>query len=96
MASVGMFRGALAFRRGIVPADAVCDGKAMADGMHPYAIVHADGADPTWSTALKLQQPKVFWFFFSKKNALHSCPVPYFRNTNVAQFPSTSIFSKSV
>ncbi len=43
-ASSGMFRGALAARRCLVPADAFYEWKAMADGKQPYAIARADGA----------------------------------------------------
>ena len=42
--SSGMFRGALARRRAIVPADAFYEWKAMADGKQPYAIARVDGA----------------------------------------------------
>ena len=40
----GMFRGALAARRCLVPADAFYEWKAVADGKQPYAIARADGA----------------------------------------------------
>jgi putative SOS response-associated peptidase YedK len=40
----GMFRGALAARRCLVPADAFYEWKAMADGKQPYAIARWDGA----------------------------------------------------
>ena len=40
----GMFRGALASRRCLVPADAFYEWKAMADGKQPYAIARTDGA----------------------------------------------------
>ena len=40
----GMFRGALAARRCLVPADAFYESKAMVDGKQPYAIAKADGA----------------------------------------------------
>ena len=39
-----MFRGALAARRCLVPADAFHEWKAMADGKQPYAIATVDGA----------------------------------------------------
>jgi putative SOS response-associated peptidase YedK len=44
VASSGMFRGALASRRCLVPADAFYEWRAMADGKQPYAIARADGA----------------------------------------------------
>jgi putative SOS response-associated peptidase YedK len=44
VATSGMFRGALAARRCIVPADAFYEWKAMPDGKQPYAIARADGA----------------------------------------------------
>ena len=44
IASSGMFRGALATRRCLVPADAFYEWKAMPDGKQPYAIARADGA----------------------------------------------------
>ena len=40
----GMFRGALAARRCLVPADAFYEWKAEADGKQPYAIARTDGA----------------------------------------------------
>ncbi len=40
----GMFRGALAGRRCLVPADAFYEWKAVADGKQPYAIARTDGA----------------------------------------------------
>ncbi len=43
-ASSGMFRGSLAARRCIVPADAFYEWRAMADGKQPYAIARQDGA----------------------------------------------------
>jgi len=43
-AGSGMFRGALASRRCLVPADAFYEWKAMADGKQPYAIARWDGA----------------------------------------------------
>jgi putative SOS response-associated peptidase YedK len=43
-ASSGMFRGALAARRCLVPADAFYEWKAMADGKQPYAIARRDTA----------------------------------------------------
>ena len=42
-ASSGMFGGALASRRCIVPADAFYEWKARADGKQPYAIARQDG-----------------------------------------------------
>ena len=42
-AGSGLFRGALAARRCLVPADAFYEWKAMADGKQPYAIARADG-----------------------------------------------------
>lgn len=39
----GMFRGALASRRCLIPADAFYEWKAMVDGKQPYAIVRWDG-----------------------------------------------------
>ena len=39
----GMFRGALAARRCLVPADAFYEWKAEADGKQPYAIARTDG-----------------------------------------------------
>jgi putative SOS response-associated peptidase YedK len=39
----GMFRGALASRRCIVPADAFYEWRAMGDGKQPYAIARRDG-----------------------------------------------------
>ena len=44
IASSSMFRGALAARRCLVPADAFYEWKAMPDGKQPYAIARADGA----------------------------------------------------
>ena len=44
VASSGMFRGALAARRCLVPADAFYEWKTMADGKQPYAIARIDGA----------------------------------------------------
>jgi putative SOS response-associated peptidase YedK len=44
VATSGMFRGALAYRRCLVPADAFYEWKAMADGKQPYAISRVDGA----------------------------------------------------
>jgi putative SOS response-associated peptidase YedK len=44
VASSGMFRGALAARRCLVPADAFYEWKAVADGKQPYAIARADGS----------------------------------------------------
>jgi putative SOS response-associated peptidase YedK len=43
VATSGMFRGALASRRCLVPADAFYEWRAMADGKQPYAIARADG-----------------------------------------------------
>jgi putative SOS response-associated peptidase YedK len=43
-AGSGIFRGALASRRCLVPADAFYEWKAMADGKQPYAIARWDGA----------------------------------------------------
>ena len=43
-AASGMFRGALAARRCIVPADAFYEWKTTPDGKQPYAITRADGA----------------------------------------------------
>ena len=40
----GMFRGALASRRTIVPCEAFYEWKTMADGKQPYAIARRDGA----------------------------------------------------
>jgi putative SOS response-associated peptidase YedK len=44
VATSGMFRGALASRRCLVPADAFYEWKAMPDGKQPYAIARTDGA----------------------------------------------------
>ena len=44
IATSGMFRGALAARRCLVPADAFYEWKAVADGKQPYAIARTDGA----------------------------------------------------
>ena len=44
IATSGMFRGALASRRCLVPADAFYEWKAVADGKQPYAIARTDGA----------------------------------------------------
>jgi putative SOS response-associated peptidase YedK len=44
VASSSMFRGPLAARRCLVPADAFYEWKAMADGKQPYAIARTDGA----------------------------------------------------
>ena len=44
IAASGMFRGALATRRCVVPADAFYEWKAVPDGKQPYAIARADGA----------------------------------------------------
>jgi len=44
VATSGMFWGALASRRRLVPADAFYEWKAMADGKQPYAIARTDGA----------------------------------------------------
>jgi putative SOS response-associated peptidase YedK len=43
-ATAGMFRGALAARRCLVPADAFYEWRSTADGKQPYAIARADGA----------------------------------------------------
>ena len=43
-ASSGMFRGALAARRCLVPADAFYEWRAMADGKQPYAIARRNTA----------------------------------------------------
>jgi putative SOS response-associated peptidase YedK len=43
-AGSGLFRGALASRRCLVPADAFYEWRAMADGKQPYAIARQDGA----------------------------------------------------
>jgi len=43
VASSGMFRGALAARRCLVPADAFYEWRPMADGKQPYAIARRDG-----------------------------------------------------
>ncbi len=43
-ASSGMFRGALASRRCLVPVDAFYEWKARPDGKQPYAIARRDGA----------------------------------------------------
>ena len=43
-ASSGMFRGALAARRCLVPVDAFYEWRTMADGKQPYAIARGDGA----------------------------------------------------
>ncbi len=40
----GMFRGALAARRCLLPADAFYEWKALADEKQPYAIARTDGA----------------------------------------------------
>ena len=42
--SSSMFRGALAARRCLVPADAFYEWKAVPDGKQPYAIARTDGA----------------------------------------------------
>lgn len=42
-AGSGMFRGALAARRCLVPADAFYEWRAMADGKQPFAIARRDG-----------------------------------------------------
>ncbi len=47
--SSGMFRGALASRRCLVPADAFYEWRAMADGKQPYAIARRDGAPLTFA-----------------------------------------------
>jgi putative SOS response-associated peptidase YedK len=39
-----MFRGALASRRGLVPADAFYEWRATRDGKQPYAVARLDGA----------------------------------------------------
>jgi putative SOS response-associated peptidase YedK len=44
VATSGMFRGALAARRCIVPADAFYEWKTAPDGKQPYAIARMDGA----------------------------------------------------
>lgn len=44
VASSGMFRGALAQRRALIPADAFYEWQAQADGKQPYAIARQDGA----------------------------------------------------
>jgi putative SOS response-associated peptidase YedK len=43
VATSGMFRGALAQRRCLVPADAFYEWRAMPDGKQPYAIARQDG-----------------------------------------------------
>jgi putative SOS response-associated peptidase YedK len=43
-ASTAMFRGALATRRCLVPADAFYEWETLADGKQPYAIARQDGA----------------------------------------------------
>jgi len=43
VATSGMFRGALAQRRCLVPADAFYEWRAMKDGKQPYAIARRDG-----------------------------------------------------
>ncbi len=43
-AGSGMFRGALAARRCLVPADSFYEWRAMPDGKQPYAIARHDGA----------------------------------------------------
>ena len=43
-ATCGMFRGALAARRCLVPADAFYEWRTMADGKQPYAIARRDGS----------------------------------------------------
>ena len=43
VASSGMFRGALAKRRAIVPADLFYEWRAQADGKQPFAIARVDG-----------------------------------------------------
>ncbi len=43
-ATSGMFRGALASRRCLVPVDAFYEWRAMSDGKQPYAIARRDGA----------------------------------------------------
>jgi putative SOS response-associated peptidase YedK len=43
LATSGMFRGALARRRCLVPADAFYEWRAVADGKQPYAIARRDG-----------------------------------------------------
>jgi putative SOS response-associated peptidase YedK len=43
-ATAPLFRGALASRRCLVPADAVYEWKTMPDGKQPYAIARQDGA----------------------------------------------------
>lgn len=44
VASSGMFRGALAKRRAIVPADLFYEWRSQADGKQPFAIARADGS----------------------------------------------------
>ena len=44
VASSGMFRGALASRRCLVPADAFYEWQTVPDGKQPYAIARTDGA----------------------------------------------------
>ncbi len=44
VASSGVFRGALARRRCLVPADAFYEWRTMPDGKQPYAIARTDGA----------------------------------------------------
>lgn len=43
-AASGMFRGALASRRALVPCEAFYEWRAMPDGKQPYAIARRDGA----------------------------------------------------
>jgi putative SOS response-associated peptidase YedK len=45
----GMFKGALASRRCLVPADAFYEWRALADGKQPYAIARSDGAPVTFA-----------------------------------------------
>ena len=47
--SSGMFKGALASRRCLVPADAFYEWKALSDGRQPYAIARQDGAPVTFA-----------------------------------------------
>ena len=44
IATLSMFRGALAARRCLVPADAIYEWKAVADGKQPYAVARVDDA----------------------------------------------------
>jgi len=75
IATSGMFRGALASRRCLVPADAFYEWKAMPDGKQPYAIARTDGAPLAFAglwESWRLPEGEVFRTFTTATTAANA------------------------